>query len=187
MRNKMIFTKYLMFGLVIALVGSCSRKANNNNESNLDSQAQKTKLLDQNLNGTFEYNEPIDESFLYFKIDLKQNGDSLSGKLWGGIYLAKSDEGGFTNPTVLVECALKGMTKEDVVEMQLVVTKTERLEEDAPDLLGMMNFPDLDTDVTVTIWAFNYENGALVSQNGLLMPDGKTPVKFIWEKLNKPI
>jgi hypothetical protein len=183
MRNKMILTKYLVFGLVIALIGSCSSKANNSKENKPDSLAQKTKLADQNLNGTFEYSEPLDESYLYFKIDLKQNGDSLSGKLWGGVYLAKSEENGFTNPTVLAECSVKGMIKDDVVEMQLVVTKTERMEEDAPDLLGMMNFPDLDTDVTATIWAFNYENGALVSQNGLLMPDGKTPVKFIWEKL----
>ena|SRR6478736_1166767 len=187
MRDKMIFTKYLMFGLVIVLIGSCGRKANNNNESNLDSRAQKTNLSEQNLNGTFEYSEPIDESYLYFKTDLIQNGDSLNGKLWGGVYLEKSEAGGFTNPTVLVECTAKGIIKDDAIEMQLVVTKTERLEEDAPDLLGMMNFPDLDGDVTATIWAFDYENGALVSQNGLLMPDGKTPVKFIWEKLNKPI
>ena len=187
MRNKMIFMKYLMFGLVIVLIGSCSRKVDNNNESKPDSLVQKTKLSEQNLSGTFEYSEPIDESYLYFKIEMKQNGDSLNGQLWGGIYLAKSDAGGFTNPTVLVECTVKGMIKDDTIEMQLVVAKTDRLEEDAPDLLGMMNFPDLDTKVTATIWAFNYENGALVSQNGLLMPDGKTPVKFTWEKLNKPI
>jgi hypothetical protein len=99
--------------------------------------------------------------------------------------LAKSDAGGFTNPTVLVECTVKGMIKDDTIEMQLVVAKTNRMEEDAPDLLGMMNFPD--SEVTATIWTFNYENGALVSQNGFMMPYVKTPVKFIWEKLNNPI
>ena|SRR6478609_6498901 len=187
MRNKMIFTKYLMFGLVIVLTGSCAKKASNNNEGNQDSLAQNTKLSGESLTGAFEYSEPIDESYLYFKTELTQNGDSLNGKLWGGVYLGKSEAGGFTNPTVLVECTAKGIIKDDAIEMQLVVTKTERLEEDAPDLLGMMNFPDLDSDVTATIWAFDFENGALVSQNGLLMPDGKTPVKFIWEKLNKPI
>jgi hypothetical protein len=179
----MIFTKYLMFGLVIVLIGSCSRKGDNNSKSKLDSAVQKTKLSDQNLGGTFEYSEPIDESYLYFKTEMNRNGDSLKGQLWGGIYLAKSDAGGFTNPTVLVECAIKGMIKDDAIEMQLLVTKTDRLEEDAPDLLGMMNFPDLDSNVTATIWSFNYENDALVSQNGLLMPDGKTPVKFVWQKI----
>ena len=187
MKNKMIFTKYLMFGLVIVMVGGCGRKTDNNNGSKSDSLVQKVKLSDQNLSGAFEYSEPIDESYLYFKIEMNQNKDSLSGKLWGGIYLAKSDAGGFTNPTVLVECTVKGMIKDDTIEMQLVATKTNRMEEDAPDLLGMMNFPDLDSEVTATIWTFNYENGALVSQNGLMMPDGKTPVKFIWEKLNNPI
>ena len=171
-----------MFGLVIVLMESCSRKGDSHKDNKPDSLAQKV-----NLNGTFEYSEPIDESYLYFKIEMSRNGDSLSGQLWGGVYLAKADTGGFTNPTVQVVCAIKGMIKDDAIEMQLVVTKTDRLEEDAPDLLGMMNFPDLDTNVTATIWVFNYENGALVSQNGLLMPDGKTPVKFIWEKLNKPI
>src|SRR5882762_3341044 len=99
MRNKMIFTKYLMFGLVIVLIGSCGRKAGNNNENKSDSLARKAKLSDQNLSGTFEYNEPIDESYLYFKIEMSRNGDSLSGQLWGGIYLTKTDTGGFTKPT----------------------------------------------------------------------------------------
>src|SRR5258705_11427873 len=183
MRYKIIFLEYIL--LVSSIVGfeGCSRKTDANGGLKADSLAQSSTLSDQNLSGTFEYSEPIEESYLYLKIEMGQHGDSLNGQLWAGIYLAKSNAGGFTNPTMLVECSLKGVKKDDVIEMQLTVTKTDRLEEDAPDLLGMMNFPDLDTSVTATRWAFNYENGALVSQNGLLMPDGKTPVKFMWEKI----
>ena len=179
----MIFMKYFLIGIVVVLIGSCSRKTDNHNENKPDSSTQTQKLSDQNLSGTFEYSEPIDENYLYFKIETSRMGDSLIGKLWGGIYLAKSNAGGFIDPTVLVECAIKGVIKDDAIEMQLVVTKTDRLEENAPDLLGMMNFPDLDGNVTTTIWSFDYENDSLASQNGLLMPDGKTPVKFIWKKI----
>jgi hypothetical protein len=175
--------KYFLIGIVVVLSSSCSRKADSHNENSRDSLAQTKKLSDHDLSGTFEYSEPIDESYLYFKIEMSKKGDSLNGKLWAGVYLAKSDSVGFTEPTVLVECAVKGIIADEEIEMQLTETKTERLEQDAPDLLGMMNFPDLDTKVATTIWTFNYENGVLVSQNGLLMPDGKTPVKFIWEKI----
>jgi hypothetical protein len=182
MRYKKIFLECILLVSCCVSFESCTRKTDPNGTHKPDSVAQSTKLSDQDLSGTFEYSEPIEESYLYMKIAMGQHGDSLNGQLWSGIYLTKSNAGGFTNPTVLVECSLKGV-KKDNIEMQLRVTKTSRLEEDAPDLLGMMNFPELDTSVTATIWAFNYENGALVSQNGLLMPDGKSPVKFIWEKI----
>ena len=182
MRNKIVFLECILLVSCGVSFESCSRKTDPNGGHNPDAVAQSTKLSDQDLSGTFEYNEPIEESYLYMKIAMVQNGDSVNGQLWAGIYLAKSNAGGFTNPTVLVECTLKGV-KKDVIEMQLTVTKTNRLEDDAPDLLGMMNFLDLDTGVTATIWAFNDENGALVSRNGLLMPDGKSPVKFIWKKI----
>ena len=169
------FIKHFLVILVIFLLGGCSRNAKN-------TEAQKGKLTDQNLSGTFEYTEPIEDSYLHFKIEMGQEGDSLKGRLWGGIYLAKVAEG-YTTPNVTVECVLKGIIREDVIEMQLAVTKTDRLEEEAPELLGMMNFPELESKVAATTWGFTYENGSLVSQNGLLMPDGKTPVKFIWDKI----
>jgi len=183
MSHKLNFMKYFLLGIVVVLIVSCSRKGDKDNGGKQDSLTQMTRLSDQNLNGTFEYSEPIDDGYLYFKIEMGKEGDSLKGQLWGGVYLAKSEAGGYTNPNVLTSCVLKGVIKEEMIEMQLTETKTERMEEDAPDLLGMMNFPELDAPVTATIWSFNYENGALVSQNGLLMPDGKTPVKFYWEKI----
>jgi hypothetical protein len=182
MRDKIIFLEYiLLISGVVALAG-CTGKKNTNGLANADSVVQNTPHSDKILTGTFEYSEPIENSYLYLRMTMEQNGDSLKGNLWSGIYLAKSNAGGFTNPTVLVECSLKGI-KKDPIEMQLTITQATRLEEDAPDLVGMMNFPDLDSDVTATIWVFHYENGGWVSQNGLLMPDGKSPVKFIWEKV----
>jgi hypothetical protein len=185
MRHKIVFLEYILLAVGVMALEGCSRKADTNGARKADSVAQNTRLSDQNLSGTFEYSEPIEESYLYLKLEMKQTGDSLDGQLWSGIYLAKSNAGGFTNPTVLVECSLRGVKKDNPIEMQLRVTKTNRMEEDAPDLLGMMNFPELDTSVRATTWALNYENGALASQNGLLMPDGKSPVNLFGKRLNK--
>lgn len=179
----MISLKYVLLTFLVALMSQCARKADPAEGIQQDSLKQKTVLAGQYLNGTFEYSEPIEDSYFYLKAEMKPNGDSISGRLWAGIYLSKSDESGFSHPTVLTECTLKGIRNDNAVEMQLTVTKAERMEEEAPDLLGMMNFPDLDSDVTATLWSFAVEQGALVSQNGLLMPDGKSPVKFVWEKI----
>ena len=183
MRHKVVFLEYILLVIGVWSLEGCSGKTDTNGVHKADSLAQSAWLSDKNLNGIFEYSEPIEESYLYLKLDIEQHSDSLDGQLWAGIYLSKSNAGGFTNPTVLVECSLKGVKKDNAVEMQVTVTKSNRVEEDAPDLLGMMNFPELDTNVIATLWMFNYENGALVSQNGLLMPDGKSPVKFVWEKI----
>jgi len=172
-----------LFLLFVVLLSHCHKKPDTSVGIQQDSLSQKVNPSGQYLNGIFEYSEPIEESYLYLKIEMKPRGDSVNGRLWAGIYLAKSDASGFSQPTVLTECTLKGIRNDNTIEMQLTVTKAERMEEEAPDLLGMMNFPDLDANVTATLWAFTYEHGALVSQNGLLMPDSKSPVKFVWKKI----
>lgn len=182
MRYKIVFLEYILLIGVMGLDG-CARKPDTEGLHEADSLRQGAGRSVQTLVGTYEYSEPIEDSYLYLKIAMEQNGDSLNGRLWAGIYLTKSNAGGFTNPTVLAECSLKGVKKDNPIEMQLTLTKATRMEEEAPDLLGMMNFPELDARVTATVWAFNYEHGAWVSQNGLLMPDGKSGVKFIWEMI----
>ncbi len=183
MRYRAISMKYFLFLFLVVLISRCTKKTGTGDRSQQDSLARNINLSPQYLSGTFEYSEPIEESYLYLKIEMKPDGDSVKGHLWAGIYLAKSSGSGFSDPTVLAECSLKGIRNYNSIEMQLTVTKTERMEEEAPDLLGMMNFPDLDSNITATLWAFTYEQGTLVSQNGLLMPDGKSPVKFVWEKI----
>ena len=182
MSHKIVLMKYFLQFAVIVLLVSCSRRSNEQGEVERDS-VTKAMSSDENLNGTFEYSEPLDESYFYLKLEMQKKKDSSLGHLWAGIYLSKSEAAGYTNPGALAECELKGILGKEPDEMQLTLTKSERLEQDAPDLLGMMNFPDLDSMVTATIWSFSFEKGVLTSKNGLLMPDGNTPVKFVWTKI----
>lgn len=162
---------------LVVMFGSCTRKGDSNKVT-VDSVALKSKLTDNNLNGTFEYSQPTEQGFIHMTIETNKRGDSLEGKFLGGIYLKKSDTGEYSGPSVLAECNLIGIIKKGkIIEMQMKVVKIDRMKKEAPDFLGMMN---LSREVS-TVWIFSLDNGTLVSQNGTL--DGGTLVKHVWKKI----
>jgi hypothetical protein len=179
MEHKMNSMKYLIVICIVIMLGSCTGKRNGNNEA-MDSVALKSKLSDDNLNGTFEYSQPADKGFIRIVIKMKKSNDSLSGNFLSGLYMKKSETGEYSEPAALAECKIKGLIrKKKIIEMQMKLTKDDRLQKDAPDLLGMLN---ISKDVT-TVWIFTLEDGTLVSQNGTVTPDG-TIARYFWKKVN---
>jgi hypothetical protein len=178
MRRELKSIEYLAIICIALVLGSCTAKSDKKKAA-ADSLALKSKLSEDNLKGTFEYIEPIDKAFIRIVIKLDKNKDSLSGDFLGGVYLKKSDTGEFSDPNVLAECKLNGfIRKKKIIEMQMKLTKVDRLKKDAPDLPGLLN---LSKDVS-TVWIFTLEDGILVSQNGTVKSDGSL-ARFFWKRI----
>jgi hypothetical protein len=169
--------KKLVFICILVLFGSCGKRGDSNKAA-VDSVALKSRLTDDKLNGTFEYTQPADQAFVHITIETKKRGDSLDGRFLGGIYLKKSEEGEYSEPSILTECKIVGFVRKGkVAEMKMKVTKVDRLKKNAPNFLEMMN---LSTEIT-TVWIFTLDNGTLVSQNGTV--ENGVPVKYVWKRV----
>jgi hypothetical protein len=63
----------------------------------------------QVIDGDYElYYGAVDGGYLYYKLTLRQSGDSLSGSFFSGIYLSKNNQGYYSVPAAMVTSALTG-------------------------------------------------------------------------------
>lgn len=142
------------------------------------------EFIDGSYAGIFEYSEPGEDGYLYYKMELIQRGDSIHGKLFAANYLS-FHAGGYSNPDVMMECDLLGSRDESEgeqsISLMLTIRKEEAIQEGATSLYGKMNFPDLETEVDVTFWKLWMDKGVLNSSNGQRSADGEMKVS-VWEK-----
>ena len=133
--------------------------------------------------GVYEYSTPWDAGYLYYRLELVQTGTKITGTFNAGNYLSKSAAGGYVGPDALATFNVSGSYPGKELTLMIDVVKNESLEEGSPNLLGEMNFPDLEGDDTRTIWTFNVAKGILLSQNGKINTDG-TKTVLAWEKIH---
>ncbi len=61
------------------------------------------------FNGEYEwYAGPVGENYLYYKLSIKQAGDSIGGSVFSAFYLSKNDQGYYTMPAASIMNEISG-------------------------------------------------------------------------------
>ena len=111
--------KYIIWIVIILLGTSCTEKKDSSSAPK-DSIQQNTKIDkvipdakgdSTRFAGEFVYDGSSlndGSGYLYQKLTLKQNRDSVWGELFSAIYLAKSNGGGYTTPDIMATVKVSG-------------------------------------------------------------------------------
>ncbi len=115
MKNSKLWLFYSLFCLLS--ITNCQTPQNENNDltenDSLRTDAPSTVAnFSENakpFEGTFEYDGGAWEyGYLFYRLEMTQNGESLEGKMFLGNYLSKSAAGGYVMPDATMEIDLHG-------------------------------------------------------------------------------
>ncbi|GHN00949.1 hypothetical protein WSM22_24380 [Cytophagales bacterium WSM2-2] len=116
--------KYLIL-LSFLFVAACNSKTNQSEAEQKASDSTSIVAVEYEY-----YGGATDDGYLYHKLSLNQNGNEISGTIFSGTYLGKSEQGFYTMPAATITCNLTGKAgaKDEIMMYLGSISDTSRMD-----------------------------------------------------------